>query len=224
MLDAGLDMRAASGTFHIIVTTFIDRYPAMRFASIFLGALGAWSIIAAAALAVVLIVQNERRPLPAAAVPSNASIHATGMIVLSPLNDAKAFKDTVGFAPVVPDDLPDLTVAAPRFFATPADDGSISAGQVRFATRADVSHDGLRGPAIALIERPRGASEVANSTVATAIASTSRIFTSDVICGSVTITAQLYFYSSGTEGPPAEAAASPVAEAFLSALRDQCAR
>ncbi len=204
------------------MTTFVNRYPALRFASIALGAVGVWSIIAAAALAVALIVQNERRSAPAAAVPPSGSVHASGLLVLSPLSDAKAFNDTLGFEPVVPDALPDLTQTDPRFFAVQAED-SVAEGQVRFAPRADASSEGIRGPGIVLVERGRSASDVVDSTLVTAIAGTSRIFTSDVTCGSLAITAQLYFYPSGSDGPPAIAAASPLAEAFLSALRAQCA-
>jgi hypothetical protein len=204
------------------MTTFVNRHPALRSASIALGAVGVWSIIAAAALAVALIVQNERRSAPAAAVPTNGSVHANGLVVLSPLSDAKAFNDTLGFEPVVPGNLPDLTQTTPRFFAVQADDG-VSEGQVRFAPQTEASPEGIRGPGIVLIERGRAASDAVDSILATAIAGTSRIFTSNVACGSLTVTVQLYFYSSGADGPPATAAASPGAEAFLSALRAQCA-
>jgi len=56
----------------------------------------------------------------------------------------------------------------------------------------------------------------------TAVVQTTRIFTSEVTCDGLTVTAQLYFYSSERSTPPA--ATSSQSPSVLDDLRDQCAR
>ncbi len=200
----------------MIVTIHAHRRHALRSTGIFLAAAAAWAIVAGAVLSAILIVREELQSPSSVATQARPDIKADGLVVLNPLSDRGAFKDALGFEPVVPETLPDTTSSSPLFFSI-----SDSSGQVRFAPRSDTTDDGLRGAAIALTEQRHTEDEAVDRTVKTAVTGTTRIVSTSLVCGGITVQAQLYFYSSTSDAPGAETV-TPRVDAFLAALGSQC--
>ncbi|MBF6601267.1 MAG: hypothetical protein IVW36_12240 [Dehalococcoidia bacterium] len=176
----------------------------------------ACAAIIAAALYAALYVASDMRDRSATQPPAPAAPDVQlpdGFELLTPLADAAAFEQALGFAPVVPATLPAGSDSRPRFDATQPDATGVRSGELRFTARRDAA-GAPRGPSLLLIEsRPaRPAAEAplraigAGSSEATAR------------CGATTITARFYF-----AGAVDDSAAAAVAQRFLDALRSQCA-
>ena len=184
-----------------------------RLAGVFLGGVAAFALIAAAAYAVMYIVDNETSTAPPPAVPAANLDLPAGMVVIRP-TVVEEWRDVLGFEPVLAEVLPDNVVETPLYFLQPQDAEFGTAGHVRYAYE-----DGT--PAIALIEQTGGLKT--DSPMKVLESGGTRAHIVNLACGDIVIQAQMFFATDVAADPPAPAETTAAAEAFVAPLRDQCA-
>jgi hypothetical protein len=190
-----------------------SRHHPARLVGVFFGGIAAFGLIAAAAYAVIYIVDNEtsNTPPPVPAPAANLDLPA-GMVVIRP-TVVEEWRDVLGFDPVLPEVLPQDVINTPLYFLQPQDAEFGSAGHVRYAYA-----DGT--PAIALIEQLGGLKT--DSPMKVLESGGTRVHIANMPCGDIVIQAQMFFAIDVTD-PPAPADTTAAAEAFVTPLRDQCA-
>lgn len=194
-----------------------------RLLAIFGGTAAACAVVAAAALALMYVIGEEREAAPRA--KPLADVEAPdGLVVVVPVADAQAFEELTGFAPVEAAWLPEGTQSSPVYSVTPEDDGGKREGRVSYGERDGFSSEGVRGPAIVLVEAMRAAAPDADGTLRRLTAGNGRTLVSRFACGEIAVEAQFYF------SPPPEPGAEIVtpymretAQRFVDELRESCA-
>jgi hypothetical protein len=192
-----------------------------RLASLFAAALGGAAIVAAAAYAVGWLIRDINEKPDAVAPAPAATVKGSGGIqVLIPLENAAAFREVLGFQPVVPKTLPSTTEPEPVFATTTADAEGQRLGRVAFSATGETV-DGVTGPVIVVIEapRPEGAYE---DTELSEIPGT-RGLAQTIVCGGLLLDVQFYYSPAAAEGAPSTTPRMrDDASATVAALREQC--
>jgi hypothetical protein len=193
------------------MTVVLRSQQPLRLFGVFAAALGAFALIAAAAYAVLYIVENETaKPAPPPAPAADFDL-PQGMVVIRP-TDLGEWEEVLGFAPVVAAELPDGVVDMPLYFLQPPDATFGVAGHVRYAYM-----DGR--PAISLIEQVGGLDT--DSPMKAVESADTRVHIVNLPCGEIVIQAQMFFQGDGPDAPtPKDSSAT--AGAFFDSLRDHC--
>lgn len=174
-------------------------------------------VFASALYAALYVAKDMRAVAPAAAPKPADNINLpAGLELLTPLRDAAEFKGVVGFAPVVPQQLPTGTAITPRLDATQADATGARRGELRFQAQRDAAGHVL-GPSLLLSESARDAATGAAASAPASVAPGT--FAATVPCGAITIDARLFFPATGDAAQQLTAA-----HAFTDALAAQCTR
>jgi hypothetical protein len=144
-----------------------------------------------------------------------------GLVVLIPVDDAGAFKDATGFAPFVPQSLPDGTDATPKFAVTEPDANGKRLGRVGFSAKRGYEHEGIGGPVVIISEGQGKPGAGIDATVRPLGAG--RALQSAFACRDLVLDVQLYFSPDVASG---EVAITPymqqTAESFVASLHTQC--
>jgi hypothetical protein len=173
-------------------------------------------IIAAALYAAIYVARDQRSTdAPPAAAPGKGIDLPTGLQLLTPLEDAAEFERVLGFAPVVPQALPEGTTTRARFDASQPDAHGARTGQLRFAGNRDAS-GAPPGPAVLLVESQPAHGVAAPPAALRAIKTGT--FTASMSCGAVHVDAWIYFPD---DADPTHTSAA--ARSFVSAFEAQCA-
>jgi hypothetical protein len=183
-----------------------------RLAGVFFGGIAAFALIAAAAYAVMYIVDNETSTVPPPPVPAANLDLPAGMVVIRP-TVVEEWREMLGFEPVLAEVLPDGVVETPLYFLQPQDAEFGTAGHVRYAYE-----DGT--PAIALIEQAGGLKT--DSPMKALESGGTRAHIVNMPCGDIVIQAQMFF-AIDVADPPSPQETTAAAEAFAAPLREQCA-
>jgi hypothetical protein len=197
----------------IIATT--DNTHPLRLLWLFARSVAVAGIVASAVYAAIYVAEDMRRTrdVPPAAPATNIDV-PSGFEVLTPLANARAFQQVVGFAPVVPKTLPAGTTAGARFDATAPDATGARSGELRFAAQRGADGTPL-GPSLLLAESHATGNEGATA----AALVDDGTYAASIPCGAIRIDARIYFAAS----VPATGAAA-TAQSFVDALTRQCGR
>jgi hypothetical protein len=178
----------------------------LRLAWLFAQALAASALVASAAYAALYVARDMRsavRDAGGAATQPSFDVPA-GLVVLIPLDDARAFARRTGFAPVLPASLPD-GVAPPRYFLERVPEGAPARGRIVYGSRAS---DAVR---VVMIETR--ADGMSGEEDVRAIGAGAPAFGATRICDGVRVDAQIYFAASDDPG-----AALQTARAILASI------
>jgi hypothetical protein len=171
---------------------------------------GAYALVAAAAGAILYVIDSERdaRRGPAAVAVANVDLPA-GMVLVRRIDGPDTWKDALGFAPIVPRELPAGVAEQPLYMLQPEDDGGWRSGHIRYSS--------VSGLALVLVEQELATA--ANALPRTVQGEESLMIIELVECGEVLVQAQLYFDIAATDATEART----VTDDFVAGLRAQCA-
>ncbi len=184
-----------------------------RLAGVFAASVAAFALVAAAAVALLYIFDSETgSDGVGAGLPVNADVQLpAGMVMVRNVGDADAWEAELGFAPVEPEALPDGLGDALYYVQQP-DAAGRSAGHLRYVTE-----DG--GLLLVVVEQQ---GTIANDRpMRTGETTTTREHIESFGCGTIVVTAQLFF-SLDTPGAPDATASLAIADNFVAGMRDQC--
>lgn len=172
--------------------------------------LGAYALVAAAAGAILYVIDSERdaRRDPPRVTAANVEL-PPGMVLVRRIDGPDAWKDALGFAPVVPRELPAGVAEEPLYMLQPDDDGGWRSGHIRYSS--------VSGLALVLVEQELATAP--NALPRTVQGEESLMIIELVECGDVLVQAQLYFDIAATDS----AEARTVTDDFITGLRAQCA-
>jgi hypothetical protein len=181
-----------------------------RMAGVFVAAVSAFALVAAAAYAVLYIIDNETQSSVTPQTGANFDL-PEGMVAIRP-TDVEEWESELGFEPVLAGELPAGVIDDPLYFLQPPSEEFGVAGHVRYAYE-----DGR--PAISLVEQSAGF-DVSSPMKAIESEST-RVHLVNLACGDIVIQAQMFFRADGVDAPePKETSA--IAASFFEALTRQC--
>ena len=184
-----------------------------RLARIFVSSVLAFGLVAAAAGAILYIIDNERSSGAAPVATGGGTVDLpAGLVQIRRVDSVAEWKDAMRFKPLLAEALPDGVVDAPALYLQQPDAAGRRAGHVRY-----VREDGA--PGVVLIEQQGTIST--EPPVKTGEAAGTRMYLQTITCGTLVIQAQLYFQA-GTGALPPESETAATAEAFIAGLRDQC--
>ncbi len=198
-----------------------------RLAALFVGTAVAVSLVAAAAISVYFIVQDQRdtrvsRVAGASMVPDSNIVAPEGLIVVTQVETPEQFEELAGFAPFVPDDLPASSDTTPNFAVTQPDENGFRVGRVGFSAREGWSADGIGGPVI-VIGQAKGAPGDGVDGQLKRIVGGSRALVATLACGDLVLDVQMYFSPEAKDDEPI---VTPymhgVATKFIDGIRKQC--
>ena len=190
-----------------------SNHPA-RLAGVFASSILAFGIVAAAAAAILYIVESEGWfSSPPAAPTVNANVDLPpGLILIRRVEGPVVWASQVGFEPIAADVLPDGVDATPLYFLQQPDATGRRAGHLRYTAQG--------GPLVVLVEQ-QGTLDTEPEMQATET-DAGRAYTQWVSCGNIVIQAQLYFSLDAAGSPLPASQTATIAERFVAALRDQC--
>lgn len=184
----------------------------LRLAGVFAASLLAFGVIAAAAAAVLFIVDRETDGSVSSQVAVDANVELpAGMVLVRQVADAEAWNAELGFEPIEPDSLPSGMVG-PTYHVQQPDAAGRIAGHLRYTAE--------EGRLLIVLVEQRGTLAVGRP-MRTGETPTTREHIESFGCGNVVITAQLFF---SLDGPAAPTATESLAtsEALVANLREQC--
>jgi hypothetical protein len=199
-----------------------------RLAAIFVVTALAVSIVAGAAVALYLIIDDQRdarvsEVAGASAVPDRNIAAPEGLIVVTQVDTPQQFQELAGFAPFVPETLPASTDDAPAFAVAQPDENGFRVGRVQYGAREGWSAYGITGPMI-VIGQAKGAPGEGVDGQLKRIVGGSRALVATLACGDLVLDVQMYF---APEAQGDEPIVTPymrdVAVNFLDDIREQCA-
>jgi hypothetical protein len=183
-----------------------------RLAGVFAASIAAFALVAAAAGAVLYIVDNERRSAAPTATGPIADVDLpSGLVLVQPIEGEAAWRDALGFRPIIPDSLPEGVGAEPAYLLQQPDSRGRRAGHLRFGSES--------GPTIVLVEQQ--GQIAAEKPLYSNESENTRAYFESFQCGLVVIQAQIYF-SLDVAPPPLIVATNSVANSFMADLKDQC--
>lgn len=183
----------------------------VRLAGVFLASLAAFALVAAAAGAVMYILDNERGGSTAIAPHADVDL-PPGMVLVRPIEGESQWRDALAFSPIIPETLPASVDASPLYFLQQPDARGRQAGHVRFASQG--------GPTIILVEQQGELTQ--ESPLRTQESPGTRAYLEAFACGTIVLQTQLYF-SLDAESLPPRAETVAVAQKFSDDLHEQCA-
>lgn len=185
-----------------------------RLAGVFAASLAAFAVLAAAAFAAFYLFDSETGSNPAigSELPVNADVDLpAGMVLVRGVGDAAAWEAELGFTPLEPEALPD-GVGDALYYVQQPDAAGRSAGHLRYMTE-----DG--GLLLVVVEQK---GTLANDRpMRTGETTTTREHIESFGCGTIVVTAQLFF-SLDTPGAPDASASLAIADDFVAGMREQC--
>lgn len=199
----------------ILARTVLARpnHPA-RLAGVFAASLAAFALVAAAAVAALYVFDSETGSdaTTTGGLPVNAEVDLpAGMVLVRNVADADAWEAELGFAPVEPEALPN-GVGDALFYVQQPDAAGRSAGHLRYTTE-----DG--GLLLVVVEQQ---GTIANDRPMRSGETTmTREHIESFGCGTIVVTAQLFF-SLDTPGAPDAMASLAIADDFVAGMREQC--
>jgi len=196
-----------------------------RLAAIFLGALAILAIVASAAYAGAWVwsdITADPAPAPGGVIGSADVETGDGLVVLTPVEDAAAFEERTGFAPFVPERVPEGTEPMPSFAVTPPNEEGERIGRVAFSARRGYEREGLSGPVVVISQGKGAPGDGVNGALRQI--GDGRALASAFPCGDLVLDVQLYFSPDDVSGP---AAITPymreLAEDYVRGIMRDCA-
>jgi hypothetical protein len=181
---------------------------ALRLAGLFATSVAVFGLFAAAAGAVLYMIDNERGVSRPGAAPTADIELPPGLTLVHRIDGPDVWEERLGFAPVMPKALPDGVRDDAIFLLQPDDEGGWRAGHIRFA--------GDAGVWLVLVEQYGAlSSEEPTRTIET---DETLAYVGAFSCGPIILQPQVYVSRTLLSGADAEA----IAEAFVSGLREQC--
>ena len=198
-----------------------------RLGVLFLATVLLAAIVGTAVVAVDYIVRDqlESRVAGVQVAPGAGDVTLPdGLAVVTPLEDAGAFEDLLGFEPLLPESFPDATDPTPHFAATRPDARGVRFGQVRFGAKEDVETARITGPAI-LLAQVRGLPGAGvDGELKRVRSGASRVLAATFACGDGLIVDVQFFF--GPDAAEGERLLTPYmtesAQGFLDDLVRQC--
>ncbi len=199
-----------------------------RLATMFFATAAAVSLVAAAALSVYFIIEDQRdtavsRVAGTSDIPDSNIQAPEGLIVVTPVETAAQFEELAGFAPFVPEQLPASTDTAPKFAVTQPDVDGFRVGRVAYSAREGWSADGISGPVIVIGQAHGTAGDGVDGQLKRIVGG-SRALVATLPCADLVLDVQMYFSPEPLEG---EEIVTPymidVATRFLDDVKAQCA-
>lgn len=201
----------------------------LRLAGVLGASLLGCMIVAAAAFAVMYIVQDQRGALTSdvaglSADPTQSELNlGRGLVAWHRVPDADGFEQLIGFRPFVPGHLPENTQGeATLAVSFPFDDGH-RVGRVGFSPKDGVNVDGITGPTVVLNETKAAPGTSPDGALMRLTTGTGRALAASIVCGDLAIDLQFYF---GPAPKAGESYVNPymtsVAQSFLDDVKGQC--
>ena len=184
----------------------------LRLVGVFVASVAAFALIAAAAGAVLYIIDNETSSPVTSVLPQADVDLPPGMVLVRSIESADQWRDSLGFAPVIPESLPAGIDGEPLYFLQQPDARGRTAGHVRFASEG--------GPTLILVQQEGRIAQ--DSPLRTQESDGSRAYLESFACGTVVMQTQLYFSTDGAS-PPTASESFAIASAFSESLHQQCA-
>jgi hypothetical protein len=210
---------------------YVDRYvnvlatpnhPA-RLISLFGSTLAVCALVAAAAGALLYLIDDQRGAgTQTTVLPGNIEA-PEGLEVVIPVDDALALRDIAGFKPFVPKRVPSTTDTTPKFAVSQADADGRRTGRVAFGPKQGTDVDGITGPIVVLVEQPGDGGADADGSLRQLTAPNTRGIVSTIGCGELVLQVQLFF---GPNPQAGDEIITPymqgVARSFVDTLIEQC--
>ena len=217
---------AAAGVRLGVIARTTPNHP-LRLAALFVASLAFFAIVGGAAGAMAWVVRDLRssnNTAPAATVPKQADLNLPpGVIALQRVANAGEFKQLTGFAPFIPNHLPEHTKDDLSLSVALPDDKGVRAGRVGYSASGVADPDGITGPVVVLWETKGTPDGSATGDFAQIAGATGRVMVATIGCRDLTLKAELYFHP---DPAPGELAVTPymsdTAQKFLDGLREQC--
>lgn len=186
----------------------------VRLAGVFVLGVLAFGLVAAAAGAVLYIIDNERSSGAPPAVANGVNVDLPpGLALLHRVDSVAEWSDALGFKPVMADMLPEGVVDQPLLYVQQPDKAGNVAGRVRYGR-----DDGA--PGVELIEQP--GTPASDLTMRLVESAGTRVHIQALACGSLAIHVQVFFQEDAGGELPGVPVTEAVAQAVVASLRDQC--
>jgi hypothetical protein len=188
--------------------------------------LAATTIVAAAALALLYVIDDVRTNDVAgvSAVPSQSIDAPDGLVVVVPVEDAAQFEELTGFAPFIPSQLPASTDASRAVMSvTQPDEYGRRVGRVSYSAKPDPV-EGITGPVVVIVQAQGTPGEGVDGQLKRLTSGNGRTLVATLVCGDLVLDVQLYF---GPDIAPGEPFVTPymreTAEEFVEGVKRDCA-
>jgi len=198
----------------------------LRLTGLFLASLAIFATIAAAAVAVLYIVADQRESeVTVFSLEAGGNVTAPeGLIVLIDLASEEQFEELLGFAPFIPAAVPETTAPGARLYATQPDAQGLRSGYIQFAASGGASSQGVAGPTIRLIETRASVDAEHAGELRGLTSDGQRTIISDVACGDLALRIELFFnVDAGADEQGAGSYMRAVAASFVERVQAQCA-
>jgi hypothetical protein len=199
----------------------------LRLAGILAASVAFSCIVAGAAYALLWMVDDYRNggrvsAVAGADVAPNIDL-PPGLVALQHINDDAQFEQLAGFAPFVPETLPDTTGDQPRFSLTFPDENGVRVGRIGFSPKDGPGVDGITGPLVVLMEAKGTPGAAVDGQLKRMTTGTGRALAATIACGDLVIDVQLYFQPNPAPGEPyVTPYMTGVAQRFLDGVNAQC--
>ena len=165
-----------------------------RLLAMFAASLAVTGIIAAAAIALLYVIDDLSggNDGPAAATLPQHIEAPEGLVVVVPVADAKEFKALTGFRPFVPSSLPATTKDGAVMSVTQPDEQGRRVGRVSYGAKPDPV-EGVTGPLIVIIEAKGAPGDGVDGELKRLTAGNGRTLVATLPCGDLVLDIQMYF-------------------------------
>lgn len=194
-----------------------------RLLALFAASLAITGVIAAAAIAMLYVIEDLRggNDGPAAAAPQHIEA-PDGLVVVIPVADAREFEGLAGFKPFVPSSLPATTQGAPVMSVSQPDEQGRRVGRVSYSAKPDPV-EGITGPLIVIIEAKGAPGDGVDGELKRLTSGNGRTLVATLACGDLVLDIQMYFTP---EAAPNEPFVTPymktTAQSFVDKVRADC--
>jgi hypothetical protein len=179
----------------LVMTAISQPNHPLRLAALFFGTIVAFAIVLTAALAAHYVWLEETQSGPGMVVsgaPAGAVAAGDGVAVVITAATPEEFESLAGFAPFVPERVPEGTDGTPKYAVTQPDANGFRVGRVAFSAKPGVEVDGISGPVI-VIGQARGAPGDGVDGEIKRIGGAGRVLAATLACGELVIDVQMYF-------------------------------
>jgi hypothetical protein len=196
----------------------------MRLVALFAASLAVTGVIAAAAIALLYVVDDLRGAHePAAAVQPQHIEAPEGLEVVIPVADAKEFKALTGFKPFMPSSLPATTQGAPVMSVSQPDTEGRRTGRVSYGAKPEPI-EGVTGPIVVIVEAKGTPGEGVDGELKRLTAGNGRTLVATLDCGDLVLDVQMYFSPDVAPGEPfVTPYMKTTAERFVNGVKADCA-
>lgn len=196
----------------------------VRLGAFFVSAALFASIVASAAGAAMYVYDDLRGGASSVTLAASDIRTPDGVQVVIPVEGRTEFEQVAGFAPFVPEQLPETTDGTAKFAVTPEDASGGRIGRVAFSARKDAEAGGISGPIVVIAQAQGRPGSGVDGQLKQLTNGGTRAVVATMVCGDLVLDVQLYFGPAAAEGEPAVTPyMTAVAQEFVDGVRRQCA-